>query len=63
MDEPTNHMDLPSILCLEEALADCPCAMLLVSHDEAFLDKITTTDWLLARDEAGDTRLQIQAAR
>ncbi len=63
MDEPTNHMDLPGILCLEEALADCPCAMLLVSHDEAFLDKITTTDWLLTRDEAGDTRLEIVAAR
>jgi len=63
MDEPTNHMDLPGILCLEEALADCPCAMLLVSHDEAFLDKITTTDWLLTRDDAGDTRLEIVAAR
>jgi ATPase subunit of ABC transporter with duplicated ATPase domains len=37
--------------------------MLLVSHDEAFLDKITTTDWLLTRDEAGDTRLEIVAAR
>lgn len=63
MDEPTNHMDLPGILCLEEALADCPCAMLLVSHDEAFLDKITTTDWLLTRDAVGDTRLEIVAAR
>ena len=63
MDEPTNHMDLPGILCLEEALADCPCAMLLVSHDEAFLDKITTTDWLLTRDAAGDTRLEIVAVR
>jgi macrolide transport system ATP-binding/permease protein len=57
MDEPTNHMDLPGILCLEEALADCPCAMLLVSHDEVFLEKIAETEWHLARDEAGDTRL------
>lgn len=63
MDEPTNHMDLPGILCLEEALADCPCAMLLVSHDESFLDKITTTDWLLTRDVAGDTRLEIKTVR
>jgi ATPase subunit of ABC transporter with duplicated ATPase domains len=60
MDEPTNHMDLPGILCLEEALADCPCAMLLVSHDEAFLEKITTTEWHLERDDSGDTRLQIR---
>ena len=33
LDEPTNHMDLVSIQCLEEALADCPCALMLVSHD------------------------------
>jgi macrolide transport system ATP-binding/permease protein len=59
MDEPTNHMDLPGILCLEGALSDCPCAMLLVSHDEAFLEKITDTVWHLRRDEAGDTRLEI----
>ncbi|HEX2099228.1 MAG TPA: ATP-binding cassette domain-containing protein [Candidatus Synoicihabitans sp.] len=59
MDEPTNHLDLPGILCLEEALADCPCAMLLVSHDEAFLAKITNIDWHLTRDSAGDTRLEI----
>ncbi|ACB74311.1 ATP-binding cassette domain-containing protein [Opitutus terrae] len=61
MDEPTNHMDLPGIVCLEEALADCPCAMLLVSHDESFLAKITDTDWLLVRDTAGDSRLEIRA--
>jgi ATPase subunit of ABC transporter with duplicated ATPase domains len=60
MDEPTNHMDLPGILCLEEALADCPCAMLLVSHDEAFLKKITQIEWHLTRDDSGDTRLEIQ---
>ncbi len=59
MDEPTNHMDLPGIVCLEGALADCPCAMLLVSHDEAFLEKITGIEWRLERDEAGDTRLRV----
>ncbi len=60
MDEPTNHMDLPGIVCLEDALADCPCAMLLVSHDEAFLNEITETVWHLTRDKSGDTRLEIQ---
>ena len=59
MDEPTNHMDLPGILCLEEALAGCPCAMLLVSHDEAFLDRVTETDWHLMREDSGDTRLEV----
>lgn len=60
MDEPTNHMDLPGILCLEQALADCPCAMLLVSHDEDFLAKITETHWHLDRTSSGDTQLQIE---
>ncbi len=59
MDEPTNHMDLPGILCLEEALADCPCALLLVSHDEAFLGKITETEWQLTRDDTCNTLLRI----
>jgi ATPase subunit of ABC transporter with duplicated ATPase domains len=45
MDEPTNHMDLPSIEALETALADCPCALLLVSHDTRFLRKLTQTTW------------------
>ena len=45
MDEPTNHMDLPSIECLEQALADCPCALVLVSHDKRFLDKLVRTRW------------------
>lgn len=59
MDEPTNHMDLPGIRCLEEALGECPCALLLVSHDDAFLDQTTEIDWHLHREEAGDTRLVV----
>ncbi len=50
MDEPTNHMDLPSIEALENALASCPCALILVSHDERFLDGITDTEWRITRD-------------
>ncbi len=45
MDEPTNHMDLPSIECLEEALDDCACGLLLVSHDRTFLDRLTGIAW------------------
>ncbi len=60
MDEPTNHMDLPSIECLEEALSACPCALLLVSHDRKFLDKLTDYTWNLELQEDGKTvRLQI----
>ncbi|MDR2862782.1 MAG: ATP-binding cassette domain-containing protein [Puniceicoccales bacterium] len=58
MDEPTNHLDLPGILCLEEALADCPCAMLLVSHDQLFLEKIANIHWHIEEDDNGDSRLR-----
>jgi len=47
MDEPTNHLDLPAIECLENALADCPCGLLLVSHDLRFLSRIASTRWHL----------------
>jgi macrolide transport system ATP-binding/permease protein len=47
MDEPTNHMDLPSIECLEEALEGCPCALVLVSHDERFLSRLTEKRWMI----------------
>ncbi len=47
MDEPTNHMDLPSIGCVEEALSDCPCALLLVSHDWRFLAALAEWSWTL----------------
>lgn len=45
MDEPTNHLDLPSIELLEKALGDCPCGLLLVSHDKRFLRATTCRRW------------------
>jgi len=50
MDEPTNHMDLPSIECLEQALKDCPCSLLLVSHDGYFLSRLTSKEWNITPD-------------
>ena len=41
LDEPTNHMDITSVLALESALASLSCALIVVSHDRAFLEKIT----------------------
>ena len=55
MDEPTNHMDLSSIECLESALKDCPCAMVLVSHDTYFLNKLTDINWNFALQDDGLT--------
>jgi ATP-binding cassette subfamily F protein 3 len=40
LDEPTNHLDLPSIQWLETYLASYEGAVLIVSHDRYFLDKI-----------------------
>ena len=42
LDEPTNHLDLSAVLWLESYLSDYKGAVLLVSHDRRFLDKVTT---------------------
>ncbi len=41
LDEPTNHLDIESIQWLEEFLIDSPSAVILISHDRAFVDAIT----------------------
>ncbi|HLN19977.1 MAG TPA: ABC-F family ATP-binding cassette domain-containing protein [Bacteroidales bacterium] len=41
LDEPTNHLDIESIQWLENFLSAYPGAVLLVSHDKAFLDNVT----------------------
>ncbi len=41
LDEPTNHLDIESIQWLESFLASYPGAVLLVSHDKAFLNNVT----------------------
>jgi len=42
LDEPTNHLDLDTILWLEEQLLQFKGAVLLITHDRAFLQKIAT---------------------
>ena len=49
LDEPTNHLDIRALAWLEEFLAGYPGAVLLVSHDRAFLDRTVTT--ILALDD------------
>jgi ATP-binding cassette, subfamily F, member 3 len=42
LDEPTNNLDMSSVESLESALLDFPGAILTISHDRYFLDKICT---------------------
>ncbi|WP_333794391.1 ABC-F family ATP-binding cassette domain-containing protein [Hyphomicrobium sp.] len=47
LDEPTNHLDLPTIEWLEERLMQSRSAMVIISHDRRFLEKLSrTTVWL-----------------
>ena len=61
MDEPTNHLDLPAITHLEEALSDCPCGLILVSHDLRFLSKLTSVRWHLA--QTGESQVDMHLNR
>jgi ATP-binding cassette, subfamily F, member 3 len=42
LDEPTNHLDIESIQWLEEFLISSAKAVIVISHDRAFVDRITT---------------------
>ena len=42
LDEPTNHLDIPSVEWLEEYLCGYGGAVVVISHDRYFLDRVTT---------------------
>ena len=50
MDEPTNDLDVETLELLEEQLLDYKGTLLVVSHDRAFLDNVTTSCYVLAGD-------------
>jgi ATPase subunit of ABC transporter with duplicated ATPase domains len=56
LDEPTNHLDPLSLEALEAALRHFPGALLAVSHDRRFIDRVATHLW-----ELRDGQLYVQA--
>src|SRR4029079_11589758 len=55
LDEPTNDLDLDTLRALEDFLDSWPGALIVVSHDRAFLDR--TVDEVLAIDGHGRAAL------
>ncbi len=51
LDEPSNHLDLPSLLWLEQFLSQWKGSFVLVSHDQTLLDAVTNITWVL-RDQS-----------
>lgn len=51
LDEPSNHLDLPSLLWLEKFLQSWKGSFVLVSHDQKLLDSVTNTTWIM-RDQS-----------
>lgn len=51
LDEPTNHLDVTAVEWLENTLRQWPGALLIVSHDRYFLDRVVTHIWELTPDQ------------
>lgn len=51
LDEPSNHLDLPSLMWLEQFLRHWKGTFVLVSHDQTLLDSVTNTTWVI-RDQS-----------
>jgi ATPase subunit of ABC transporter with duplicated ATPase domains len=47
LDEPSNHLDLPTLLWLENFLNGWSGSFVLVSHDSTLLDRVTNCSWIL----------------
>lgn len=63
LDEPSNHLDLPTLLWLERFLQNWSGSFVLVSHDRYLLDQVTNCTWILRDKTLQFFRLPCTAAR
>lgn len=63
LDEPSNHLDLPTLLWLEQFLNSWSGSFVLVSHDSSLLDNVTNCSWVLRDQSLQCFRLPCSAAR
>ncbi|HEX4502560.1 MAG TPA: ABC-F family ATP-binding cassette domain-containing protein [Scandinavium sp.] len=63
LDEPGNHLDLPTLLWLERFLNGWNGSFIVVSHDQQLLDNVTNTSWILRDHRLHSFALPCSAAR
>lgn len=63
LDEPSNHLDLPTLLWLEQFLQNWGGSFVLVSHDRSLLDSVTNCTWILRDKTLQFIRLPCTQAR
>ncbi|WP_213193226.1 ABC-F family ATP-binding cassette domain-containing protein [Klebsiella aerogenes] len=63
LDEPGNHLDLPTLLWLESFLQTWQESFVVVSHDNLLLDAVTNTSWILRDNTLHAFSLPCSAAR
>ncbi|WP_283125774.1 ABC-F family ATP-binding cassette domain-containing protein [Providencia stuartii] len=63
LDEPSNHLDLPTLIWLGNFLHNWKGSFVLVSHDQELLDKVTNSTWILRDKTLHFFRLACTAAR
>lgn len=63
LDEPSNHLDLPTMLWLEQFLQNWSGSFVLVSHDRQLLDAVTNGSWILRDKTLHHFALPCTAAR